>query len=86
MVAATGKRSELPLILNVGVKGSDSFPIRRGVPLKGKTGDRWRTLCENAAVEQDSDKLLELKKEINRLLDEKEQRLQSARRATESIN
>lgn len=32
-------------------------------------------LCEQAANEQDADKLMELVKEINRLLEEKEQRL-----------
>jgi hypothetical protein len=32
-------------------------------------------LCEQAAVEQDSEKLLELIKEIDRMLEEKEQRL-----------
>ena len=37
--------------------------------------ERWRQLCEQAAVEQDSGKLLELIREINRLLDEKKQRL-----------
>ena len=32
-------------------------------------------LCEKASVEQDPDKLLELIREINRLLEEKEERL-----------
>jgi len=43
--------------------------------MKGETCERWRKLCEQAAVEQDPEKLLELADEINRLLDEKEQRL-----------
>jgi hypothetical protein len=43
--------------------------------MKGKTGERWKELCEQAAVEQDAEKLLELTREINRLLEEKEQRL-----------
>ena len=47
--------------------------------MKGETGERWRKLCEQAAVEQDSDKLLELTQEINRLLDEKAERLKKAR-------
>jgi len=34
-------------------------------------------LCELAALEQDSEKLLALVKEINRLLEEKEARLRS---------
>lgn len=43
--------------------------------MKGAIKGRWTQLCEQAAIEQDSEKLLELVKEINRLLDEKEQRL-----------
>jgi DNA anti-recombination protein RmuC len=46
--------------------------------MQGETGERFRKLCEQAAVEQDS-KLLELAKEINALLEEKEQRLQGAK-------
>ena len=37
--------------------------------------ERWMKLCALAAEEQDSDKLLELTREINLLLAEKEQRL-----------
>jgi hypothetical protein len=37
--------------------------------------ERWRLLCEQASVEQDPEKLHELIKEINRLLDEKSSRL-----------
>lgn len=47
--------------------------------LKGETGELWRKLCEQAAVEQDSEKLLELTREINRLLDEKAERLATLR-------
>jgi hypothetical protein len=36
--------------------------------------ERWRQLCAEAAVEQDPQKLMELVKEINRLLDLKQQR------------
>ena len=43
--------------------------------MKGETRERWKMLCAQAAEEQDSDKLLELVKEINQLLEEKEQRL-----------
>jgi hypothetical protein len=38
------------------------------------TEERWRQLCAAAAVEQDPQKLMELVKEINRLLDLKQQR------------
>ena len=40
-----------------------------------KDKERWRELCEQAAVEQDSAKLLELVREINDLLAEKRMRL-----------
>jgi len=42
--------------------------------MQGKM-ERWRYLCELAAVEQDSQKLLLLVKEINGLLEEKRRRL-----------
>ena len=47
--------------------------------MKGKTKEVWEQFCEQAAVEQDPDKLLELVKEINRMLEEKENRLFRAR-------
>lgn len=40
----------------------------------------WWKLCEQAAKEQDPEKLLELAKEINRLLEEKEVRLKGQKR------
>jgi len=43
--------------------------------MQGKTGERWKQLCEQAAVEQDPERLLTLIAEINRLLQEKEDRL-----------
>jgi hypothetical protein len=57
--------------------------------MKGETGERWKILCAQAAEEQDSEKLLELIKEINQLLEEKEQRLkkqQATRSATSGEN
>jgi hypothetical protein len=44
--------------------------------MQGDRGERWRKLCEQAAVEQDPVRLLELTDEIVRLLDEKSERLQ----------
>ncbi len=44
-----------------------------------KNKESWLKLCEQAAVEQDPKKLMELVTEINRLLQEKEQRLKSSR-------
>lgn len=43
--------------------------------MKGKVKERWMHLCELAALEQDPEKLMQLVSEINRLLEEKEQRL-----------
>lgn len=48
-----------------------------------KNPDRWRELCEQASREQDPEKLLELTREIIRLLDEKETRLKDAIRPTD---
>jgi len=45
--------------------------------VQGPIKERWKELCEQAAVEQDPKKLYELIIEINRLLDEKYNRLQS---------
>jgi hypothetical protein len=42
--------------------------------MKGQKKEEWMHLCEMAANEQDSEKLLALVKEINRLLEEKEAR------------
>jgi hypothetical protein len=41
--------------------------------------EHWRQLCEQAAVEQDSERLMELVKEIDSLLEEKEARLKANR-------
>jgi hypothetical protein len=43
--------------------------------MQGKTKERWVQLCEQAAVEQDSEKLMKLLDEIVRMLDDKEKRL-----------
>jgi hypothetical protein len=49
--------------------------------MQGEKAEQWRILCEQAAIEQDPAKLMRLVEQINRLLEEKEQRLrnQSAR-------
>jgi hypothetical protein len=48
--------------------------------MKGETRERWQRLCELAADEQDHEKLLELVKEINDLLEAKEKRLATQRK------
>jgi hypothetical protein len=43
--------------------------------MHGEVRERWMELCAQAASEQDPERLMELVKEINDLLEEKEQRL-----------
>jgi hypothetical protein len=47
--------------------------------MKGERGERWQALCSQAAQEQDPDRLMELVRQINELLEEKEQRLKRER-------
>jgi hypothetical protein len=49
----------------------------RYTPLEGETRELWQKLCEQAATEQDPERLLQLSLEINRLLTQKESRIQS---------
>ena len=49
--------------------------------MRGETAERWQKLCEQAAVEQDREKLMRLIEEITRLLDEKQRRLTQVRGA-----
>ena len=46
--------------------------------------ERWMQLCEQAAVEQDPKKLLELVAEINRVLEKREDRLKDGNLSTSS--
>ena len=48
--------------------------------MQGEQRELWQELCAQAADEQDPEKLLDLVKEINRLLEEKEQRLARLRK------
>jgi hypothetical protein len=50
-----------------GEKKSESVLTLRNAPMENE-GERWRTLCEQAAKEQDLERLLQLVREINRLL------------------
>ena len=43
--------------------------------MQGEKRERWMELCAQAAIEQDPQKLMELVREINELLEEKERRL-----------
>lgn len=46
--------------------------------MKGEKKEIWMQLCERAATEQDPEKLMELIKQINDLLEEKERRLKGS--------
>jgi hypothetical protein len=46
--------------------------------MQGANKERWKVLCEQAAVEQDPAKLHKLIKEINDLLEAKEARLKGS--------
>jgi hypothetical protein len=48
--------------------------------MQGQQLERWRDLCELAAHEQGPERLIELVAEINRILEQKEQRLIAARK------
>jgi hypothetical protein len=52
--------------------------------MKGENKEHWKLLCERAAVEQDPERLMELIHEINRMLDDKERRLQRERPAADA--
>ena len=42
--------------------------------MQGKVKEDWLQLCEQVAIEQDTDRMIELVRELNRMLEEKEQR------------
>jgi hypothetical protein len=46
--------------------------VGEGAPVQNENKERWKLRCEQAAVEQDPAKLHELIREINRLLEEKQ--------------
>jgi hypothetical protein len=48
--------------------------------MEGEKRERWMRLCVEVADEQDSNRLVELISEIDRLLHEKEMRLRNVRR------
>jgi hypothetical protein len=47
--------------------------------MQGKEAEIFRNLCERAAAEQNHDKLLELIRQITRMLDTKEDRVRNSR-------
>ena len=62
--------------LNCSTKALKLFRYHLLSPcMEGPLKERWQELCAQAAVEQDPMKLLELAREINDILEEKERRL-----------
>jgi hypothetical protein len=59
-------------------RGRDAFvfSLREAHFVQGPTKERWEESCEQAAHEQDPKRLILLVEEINRLLKEKEERLE----------
>ena len=53
--------------------------------MEGEIKERWLQLAQLAAVEQNPEKLIVLVQEINRLLEEKEERLNQRRRGAGPI-
>jgi hypothetical protein len=49
--------------------------IRGTYLYQGEEGGSWRILCEVTTNEKDPDRFMELVKQLNRVLDEKEARL-----------
>jgi hypothetical protein len=49
--------------------------------MQNEKKEHWMSLCEQAAAEQNPERLLELIAEINRMLDEKDKRLQAGTKA-----
>lgn len=52
--------------------------------MQGEAKERWHMLCEQAAIEQDHQKLMLLIKEISDLLEEKEKRLRRSQTQSNS--
>jgi hypothetical protein len=54
--------------------GNDLMVSPVAGPMRGENKERWKVLCEQAAVEQDPEKQHKFIKEINNLLEIKEAR------------
>jgi len=52
--------------------------------MQGERLEQWQKLCQEAAGERDPERLMELIREIDRMLSEKEHRLNSASANTKS--
>ena len=54
--------------------------------MQGETKELWKKLCEEASTEQDSERLVQLVQEINRLIEEKQLRLKNNERSTARLS
>ncbi len=70
--------------LSLIASGSSLGVCTRTNLLQRETTERWWALCEQAAVEQDPDRLLLLVREIDQLLNEKQERLKQKRSKSEN--
>lgn len=52
------------------------FADWRAATMQGKVKEEWVQLCERVAIERDPERMIELVRELNRMLGEKEQRLE----------
>ena len=53
--------------------------------MQGKVKEDWMLVCEKVAIEQDPERMLVLVRELNRMLDLKEERLERKRAARGGI-
>jgi hypothetical protein len=74
----TGYGNDMSAVQSVRVT---EFADRRPRAMQGKVKEDWMELCEQAAVEQDTNRLLELIRAINTMLEKKEERLARDRSA-----
>ena len=61
--------------------GTTEFTDWRLRAMQGKVKEEWIQLCEKIAIEQDTDRMITLVRELNRMLEEKEKRLERERAA-----
>ena len=60
--------------------GRSELPLHRGGRTMETVKEQWEQLCELARVEQDPARFLKLIEEIDRLLDQKQKRLEQQRK------
>ena len=65
--------------LELGSVFYKSLSLHYPAIMQGQQKERWEELCELAEQEQNPERLMELVVEINRLLEQKDQRLIAAR-------